>query len=311
MDTNGSIRSSLKGSKTGFQSQSIQPAVLELAKQFLESFQFDLRIRQMLHSDKMEASLAKYCYYVLGNEQKYEPGFLICMKGQPILFVSSRLQFGFSLRLRLHASLYETGAVFVATLDTVHATLRLEDVLYYNGRALNRDTFTKRFGMLQKFYSDSFVQDKRLSGLTVTLADIHPLSELKELVESGQFYSMDLVPEQGGRRRWHIPLSAKPAPSLTNPSTASLPEPTVLTPIGVPFVKDESKKHAYASKITGLPDTFDLSDEKGVAMGKAAVQTAQVSIALRQAFIKSGSKNIHVCVEWYEDFQRYKITGLV
>ena len=61
MDTTGSIKASLKGGNTGFHPQNIEPAVLERAKQFLESFQFDLRSRQILYADKMEVSLFLIC----------------------------------------------------------------------------------------------------------------------------------------------------------------------------------------------------------------------------------------------------------
>jgi len=317
MDTTGSIRASLKGSSPGFHPQNIEPAVLDRAKQFLESLQFDLRIRQMLYPDKMEISLGKHVYYVLGNEQKYEPGFLICMKGQPLVFIHSRFQFGFTLRLRLHASLYQKEAVFVGTLDTVHAQLRLEDVLYYSGQNMIRDPYTRRYNVLKGFMENSFVQDKRLSGLTVSLAQPTPLATLKETIESGQFHSVDLIPEQGGRRRWYIPLHPQTprAPRDTNPAVQ---KNTTVIPTVIPIVaetqaitvKNTSHTRAIATKVTGLPDTYDLTDSTGQAIGRAAVQNAQTSIELRQAITKPGVKRVPVRVEWYSDFERYQILGL-
>ena len=319
MDTTGSIRASLKGSSPGFHPQNIEPAVLDRAKQFLESLQFDLRIRQMLYPDKMEVSLGKHVYYVLGNEQKYEPGFLICMKGQPLVFIHSRFQFGFTLRLRLHASLYQKEAVFVGTLDTVHAQLRLEDVLYYSGQNMIRDPYTRRYNVLKGFMENSFVQDKRLSGLTVTLAQPTPLATLKETIESGQFHSVDLIPEQGGRRRWYIPLhphtqtSRVPRDVNVNVNTVVQKNTTVVPIVvetQVASVKNTSLTRAIASKVTGLPDTYDLTDSTGQSIGRAAVQNAQTSIELRQAITKPGVKRVPVRVEWYADFERYQILGL-
>ena len=320
MDTTGSIKASLKGGNTGFHPQNIEPAVLERAKQFLESFQFDLRIRQILYADKMEVSLANHVYYVLGNEQKFEPGFLICMKGAPVIFVNSRLTFGFTLRLRLHASLYEKEAVFIGTLDTVHAQLRLEDVLYYSGRRLGRDGYSQRFKVLNEFIENSFVQDKRLSGLTVSVAEPTPLSSLKETIDSAQYYSVDLIPEQGGRRRWHIPLHA---PIVRNtvvsrnvhvhvPVNPHVPvvTPTVIVSTTIPEIIEKTKTHATATKVVGSPDTYDLCDEANKSMGRAAVQNSAVSIQLREAFTKPGVKDVAVRIQWYEDFKRYKIIGL-
>jgi hypothetical protein len=104
MDTNGSIRASgLRG--TSFRPQQVQPVLLETAKQFLENLQVDTRIKQILHEDKLEQSVGKHKYYILGNEQKYEPGFLCIMQGHPIVFLSSRFQYAYALRMRVHASL--------------------------------------------------------------------------------------------------------------------------------------------------------------------------------------------------------------
>jgi hypothetical protein len=304
MDTQGSIRSSLKGSSSGFRPTPLEPTLLETAKQFLESFQLDLRIRQVLRAEKLEESVAKHTYYVLGNEQKYEPGFLLILQGKPVLFVSSRFQFGFALRLRIHPSVFQTQAVFIATLDTIHATLRLEDVLYLEGNPVMKLSFSKRFSMLKSFYRKSFHQDKHLSGLQVLLADYFPLETLEEKVDSNQFYSIDLVPEQGGRRRWHLPLrissvSGVPASTFQQVPVAAVPVPVAAVPV-------KGKTTAFAYKIKGLPDTYDLQDEKGVSMGKAAVQSAQLSLALRTLFSK-GVNSVPVSIEWNEEFSRFKI----
>lgn len=304
MDTQGSIRSSLKGSSSGFRPTPLEPTLLETAKQFLESFHFDLRIRQVLHHDKLEESVGKHTYFVLGNEQKYEPGFLLILQGKPVLFVSSRFQFGFALRLRIHPSIFQTQAVFIATLDTVHATLRLEDVLYLEGNPVAKLSFSKRFGILRSFYKRSFLQDKHLSGLQVLLADYFPLETLEEKVDSNQFYSIDLVPEQGGRRRWHLPLRTGTGSSISSIPVSQKPVPAIpVVPASVPL-KEKTKALAY--KIQGLPDTYDLQDEKGVSLGKAAVQTAQLSLTLRTLF-SQGALFVPVSIQWNEEFSRFKI----
>lgn len=96
MEPGGSIKSSSKHGSS-FRPTQIEPALLATAKQFLESFQIDTRIRQTLYEDKVEQSVGKHKYYILGHEQKYEPGFLLVMKGHPIVFLSGRLQYGLSL----------------------------------------------------------------------------------------------------------------------------------------------------------------------------------------------------------------------
>ena len=313
MDTQGSIRASLKGSSSSFRPTPLEPTLLETAKQFLESFHFDLRIRQVLHEDKLEESVGKHTYYLLPNEQKYEPGFLLILQGKPILFVSSRFQFGFALRLRIHPSVFQKQAVFVATLDTIHATLRLEDILY-DGNPVSKLPFSKRYSLLSSFYTNSFLQDKHLSGLHVSLAELYALDTLREKVDSAQFYSIDLVPEQGGRRRWHIPLRA-PAAATTRPvhapSTISMATSTVVEKLSIPASgkPEVSPTEAFAYKIKGMPDTYDLQDKKGRPLGKAAVQSAQLSLQLRNSF-QGAQTYVPVRIQWNEEFSRFKILGI-
>lgn len=299
MDT-PSIRASGNKGFSKFRPIPIEQALLEKAKHFLESYQFDLRIRQHLHVDKMEQSIGKHKYYVLGNEQKYEPGYIVVMKGQPVLFLQGRLQFGFALRLRLHASLYQNQAIFVGTLDTIQGSLRLEDVILYEGKPLVQETYSKRYEQLQAFFENAFVQDTKLSGLTVSIASLHPLSKLKSMIESNDYYSIDFVPDQASRRRLVLPLQQK---QETRPTVYT--KPAIQKVIEVP---KEQRTTAYAHKIKGLPDTYELKDEAGSPLGKAAVQTTELSQLLRQVISNEGKR---VKIQWYEEFERFKILGLV
>jgi hypothetical protein len=301
----GSIRSSQKAPRTSFRPSSIDPALLETARHFLESFQFDMRIRQILYPEKMENTISKHTYYVLGNEQRFEPGFLLCMRGKPIVFLNSRLNYGFSLRMRIHSSLYEEGSIFIGTLDTVHGILRIEDVLLYCGKAVVMNPYSKRYSVLQEFYTNAFVQDTRLSSMRVLLAEPKPLATFRDAVDSNQFHSIDLIPEQGGRRRWHIPLLSYQQQQLPLKPTATelLAYNLSLEPVATVETKETS---AIAKKVPGLPDTFDLFTKQKKSIGRAAVQNAEISIKMRA----EGTKDIPVSIEWDEEFLRYKIIGV-
>jgi hypothetical protein len=305
MDT-PSIRSSGNKGFSKFRPIPIEQALLEKAKHFLESYQFDLRIRQHLHADKMEQSIGKYKYYILGNEQKYEPGYILVMKGHPVLFLQGRLQFGFALRLRLHASLYQNQAIFVGTLDTIQGSLRLEDVLLYEGKTMMQETYSKRYEQLRAFFTSAFVQDTKLSGLTVSIASLQPLSKLKSMIESNDYYSIDFVPDQANRRRLVLPLQQRQE-TKQKPLIAQTPA-AVKNPIEQQVVPKEQRTTAFAFKIKGLPDTYELKDEAGSPLGKAAVQTTELSQLLRQVILNEGKQ---VKIQWYEEFERFKILGLV
>ena len=304
MDT-PSIRSSGNKGSMKFRAIPIEQALLEKAKHFLESYQFDLRIRQYLQEDKLENSVGKHKYYILPNEQKYEPGFLVVMKGEPIVFLQGRLQYGFALRLRLHSSLYTNQAIFIATLDTIQSSLRLEDVLMYDGKSLSQETYSQRYETLQTFFQTAFVQDTRLSGLTVTVAQLFPLSQLKSLVDSDLYHTIEFVPEQAQRRRLFMTLPSKQKEIKQKPF--DLPTPQTPPSLPAPSVAKEDRTLALAFKIKGMPDTYELRDEAGKPLGKAAVQTAELSQLLRQSVGNTGTK---VKVQWYEEFERYKILEL-
>ena len=318
MDTTGSIKASgLKGSS--FKPTPIEPALLATAKQFLENFQLDTRIRQLLYEDKLDQSVGKHKYYILGNEQKYEPGFLCIMKGHPIVFLSGRLQYGFALRMRVHSSLYQKHALFIGTLDTLYATLRLEDVWVLNGSIMYQDAFSKRYDALQTFYNTMLVQDKHLSGFTVQSAKVSPLCDLKRIVESKEFNSLDFIPEHGGRRRWHLPLAFTQQQKTIEmaPFNPKGPEKTLVEAVIPAATSDPKPIHdqrfteAIARKIVGMPDTYSLTSKTNLDLGRGAVQTSGVSMLLRAEFTKNQSDSVVVQIAWNEEFQRYKITGLV
>jgi hypothetical protein len=326
MDTNGSIKASgLRGNS--FRPSPIQPALLETAKQFLESFQFDTRVRQLLHEDKLENSLGKHKYYILGNEQNYQPGFLCVMKGHPIVFLDNRMKYGYALRMRLHASLYQNEAVFVGTLDTIYASFRLEDVWYFNGKVAYTEPYSKRYDTLQTFLSTMFVQDKHLSGFSVDLAKVSPLSDLRAIVDSKEFNSLDFIAEHGGRRRWFVPLSFTQqqkqiamapfnpkGPEKTTVEAVIAPQAPKVQAQEAPKAKEEFQTHhteAIARRIVGMPDTYSLTSKTNIDLGRGAVQTAGISMLLREEFTKKKLESVPVKIQWYDEFKRYKISGLL
>lgn len=283
----------------------------------------DTRVRQLLHEDKLEQSVGKHMYYVLGNEQKYEPGFLCVMKGHPIVFLSSRFQYGYALRMRLHASLYQNQALFIGTLDTIYATFRLEDVWVLNGKETYREPYSKRYAHLQTFLDTMFVQDKHLSGFNVELAKVSPLADLRKIVDSKEFYSVDFIPEHGGRRRWHLPLAFTHAQKEITmaPFNPKGPEKTLVeavipattAPVAVSAAEPTKETHfteAIARKIIGMPDTYSLTSKTNLDLGRGAVQTTGLSMLLREEFTKKKQDSVVVSVLYNEEFKRYKITGI-
>ena len=67
------------------------PAKLQQsASALVESCSQDLILRQRLDPERVEMPLKKGAFYVLGNEGKADPGFLVFLAGQPAVFLQNR-----------------------------------------------------------------------------------------------------------------------------------------------------------------------------------------------------------------------------
>jgi hypothetical protein len=82
-------------------------------------------------------------------------------------------------------------------------------------------------------------------------------------------------------------------------------------PLVTPSTTDTKYTEAFARKIVGMPDTYQLQSKTNLDLGRAAVQTAGVSILLRNEFTSKKRESVPVSLQWYEEFQRYKITGVL
>ena len=60
-----------------------------------------------------------------------------------------------------------------------------------------------------------------------------------------------------------------------------------------------------------MPDTYALQSKTNIELGRAAVQTAGVSMLLRNEFVSKKKESVSVSIQWYEEFQRYKIIGVL
>jgi hypothetical protein len=277
----------------------------------LQSYFSDLRIRQMLTPEKASVPLLKGVFYVLPYETRAEPGFLCCFKGTGATWISGRLDQAVPLRMRLSSSLFEKGTVLIATLDRQNESVSLEDVWLWKGENLRKRPFSERYKKLKPFWDEHFIQDKRLSGLDVSIAYPLSLQQLKEKVDSLAFQGVDLIPEQGDRRRFFIPLGKLRAQGRSKQQAPTQPMFVETDDVEQQIEASASKEHptwCYAKKVVGMPDTYDLLLADGKSLGSAAVQSFALSQSLRQAF--GNQKMVAVSVAWHSDFLCYEILGL-
>ena len=184
----------------------------DLAIQFVETRLQDQCIRQRLQPDK-ENLVKKGTFFLLENESRAEPGFLLFLPGQPAVFFNMRSKTGpvFTLRMRTDITLGDGGGtLLVASLDKIQHTLRLEDVWVWKGEMLqSQKTFTQRRVFLKEFVERSWTPDARLmGGITTTVANPKPLSSLADVAGC---FSVDLIPELAGKRRFYFQLESSGA----------------------------------------------------------------------------------------------------
>ena len=278
----------------------------ELANQFMETHVKDMCIRQRLQPDK-EAIVKKGTFYVLENDGRAEPGFLLFLPKQPAVFIfpgrKDRKDLIVTLRMRTDVSLGNGGGtLLVASLDKIQHTLRLEDVWIWKGEDVyTQKAFSERRKCMKEFVERSWVPDARLlGGIQTSIANPKPLSDLAKIQEKA--FSVDLIPELPGKRRFWFPLASAPAAAPAAPPVVQKQEEKKVIP--EPVV--QNKIRALAVALESLPDVYDLFQENGTPLCRAAVQQLSLSQQLRAQKIKK----IPVWAEWKSEFGRYEIVSL-
>ena len=281
----------------------------DLATQFVETRIKDCCIRQRLQPDK-EQIVKRGTFYVMENESRSDPGFLLLLPKQPAVFMMTRPSGqnkkipAWTLRMRTDVRLGEGGGtMLIATLDKIQHTLRLEDVWVWKGEDIyNTKKFSERRGFLKTFVEDCWTPDSRLmSGIQCSVANPKPLSTLATIENC---FSVDLIPELPGKRRFWFQLqTASQAP----PAPASAPAVPMFRTTA-PVLHDTpaaGRIEAYAVPLESLPDVYDLFLENGTPLSRAAVQ--QLSLSQKLKMIKG---RIPVIAEWKTEFGRYEIVEI-
>lgn len=303
-----------------FEMKTIEPAQLNETRGILESTFEHLHIRHSLHPEKAEDFLSNEKLLLIGNEGRAEPGFLCFLPKKPVQFVKCRLDQGNYLRLRVDSSVFNKGTVFIATVD--QGVITLQDCWMWRGDVLVKEPFSKRLQPIHSFLQNFLIQDSRLSGFELKLATFRPLSEFSQLVDSGDYQSIEFLPENPRRRR-HFYRIEQP-----KVSTAPLPRPaptrqqqTLVSSVKKhPRPQQQQQQQrlppgsipttlvAIAKNIQGLPDTFDLFSYDKKHIGEAAVQEEETSFALRNEFKTKSS--LVVLIEWNSFLDSYEIKKL-
>jgi len=265
--------------------------------------------------------LKKGGFYVLGNEGKADPGFLVLMTGEPAVYLQTRRgkngSYTTASTLRLRVSNLIDNTVLIATLDDVMHSLRLEDVWKWNGSCVTDKPYSGRRIFLKEFVEKHWIPDARLlGGIFTTVAAPISMEEFAVKQDWSQMHSLEFVPEQAGRRRMILfleiqqkaatgPAAEKHLRGATQqPQAAPRPPPRPVAP--QPVAKPVAQlREARAVPVDKMPDIYDIYDREGLPISRASVQQFSLSLKLREA------GESWVKARWVAEFGGYEIVEIL
>jgi hypothetical protein len=335
MESQGLSEGSLRNSHRETHAVRRKPAPAsfqELARKLVESCSTDLILRQRLDPQKVEGGMKRGTFFVLPNEGRAEPGFLVCLPGKPAIFLQMRrgregksYMQGSTLRMRVSTAVGEGGgSVLIATLDDVLHRLRLEDVWMWRGESLaGTHTFSRRREKLKEFVERHWVPDARLlGGIFTTVAQPISLEAFSKREDWTGVSSIEFLPEAPGRRRLvhhlELPVRAATGPAglkqeratgvvAAVPVAEEVEEPAA----AVAVVAPTATRNARAIAVDKMPDVYDLYEENGLPISRASVQQFSISQRLRKACEAAGPQGVVVTAHWRAEFGGYEIVGLL
>lgn len=266
--------------------------------------------------------------FVLENESRAEPGFLVILPEKPVLYMQQRRGrdgakswSAYTLRMRVASSLAENGGtVLLARLDDVMHMLQLEDVWLWKGsNVFETTTFTERRGLLREFVERHWIPDARLlGGIFTTVAQYKSLEEFSKKGGWQECYSVEFVPDTPGKRRMVLYLEERvkaasgPAamkqergggvPAAAVPAVPAAPAAATAAP------NIEATRRFKATPVEKMPDVYDLYGEDGFPVSRASVQNFNLSSLLR--VIVKAEKHGWVAARWKAEFGGYEIVGI-
>jgi len=294
------------------------PAVFqELARKLVESCSEDLIIRQRLDPERAEAPLKRGTFYVLENEGKAEPGFLVLLPGKPAIYFQFRRGKGgptpqaSTLRMRVSATVAEGGGtVLIATLDDVLHRLRLEDVWMWRGERLaGKEGYSKRREKLKEFVQHHWIPDARLlGGIFTTVAQPLSMEAFSEKKAWDTCHSLEFIPEMVGKRRMIWYLEEQQRAAQAHAGLKQYREPVVAPATIVAEPPQQGCRRVRAVPVDKMPDVYDLYGEDGIPLSRASVQQFALSQTIRATV--QGGQEVWVSARWRSEFGGYEITGL-
>ena len=323
MESQGLSEGSLNNSHRETHALRRKPAPAKLQKctiAFLESCLQDPIIRNRMDVARAEGPLKRGTFFVLANEGRADPGFLVFLNGQPPVYVQYKRSGVFCATLRMRVSGHVSeggGTVMIATLDDVCHSLRIEDVWVWRGQKLcDSHTFTQRREHLDEFVKHHWIPDARLMGAVVTtIANPISLDEFSVKKEFQGVASLEFIPDTPGKRRMIVMLDdgRRNHGAQLHTVREEMPKNTIVKTVAAPtapIVVIEQLRRVRAVAVDKLPDVYDLFGEDGLPISRASIQQMSVSQQVK-AEAKDKKDGVWVSARWRSEFGGYEIVGMV
>jgi hypothetical protein len=255
-------------------------------------------------------------------------GFLIFRPNQPCVWLDEQMKQAYKIPIRVSQQVYEKETVLLASLDRVDGLLRLEDCWELAGKVVRTLPFTQRWNQLSSFYDTMFCEDMHLQqGLRIELAKYTSLDTALTwsttphmMLAQGEKSHRRLRVQCGGdaptlpAKRSEVPRGhGGPPPKQQPVHILKRPAPPVTQIVAPAFLEETTEEHPSTARAVAhelYPDTYDLfvGTKK---LGYAAVQDIALSRQLRETIQKTTKKELHVRIEWNEEFSMNEIVGFV
>lgn len=322
MENQGLSEGSLNNSHRETHALRRKPAPAKLQKctiAFLESCLQDPIIRNRMDVARAEGPLKRGTFFVLANEGRADPGFLVFLNGQPPVYVQYKRGGVFCATLRMRVSGHVSeggGSIMIATLDDVCHSLRLEDVWVWRGQKLwDSQTFTQRRERLDEFVKHHWIPDARLMGAVVTtVANPISLDEFSVKKEFQGVASLEFIPDTPGKRRMIVMLDdgrrnhGAQLHTVREETSKNTIVKNVVAPTA-PIAVTEQLRRVRAVAVDKLPDVYDLFGEDGLPISRASIQQMSVSQQVK-AEAKDKKDGVWVSARWRSEFGGYEIVGV-
>ena len=244
----------------------------------------------MYRAERDLARIQSNKYVAFARPYRGKQGLLIIGKEhRPVIIDETQPNASQVIPMRLDRETIQDTWIFAITIYLTEGLIQLEDCIVSNGQQVRSSkTYKERFAMIQKFADTIWYQDNRFQlGWKIQMADTYSLSDIRRAIESCSTQGgLCLMPDLPSFRLLKVvPQTVEAPPIVGGPSDY----------VCIP--------------VEGKPDVYDLKTAAGKDVGRAAIQTLTISLALQQK--KATGQPLKVMAEWNADFESYIVTSVL